>query len=170
MFAAVLDRTRRWAPFRSKHNQHNVCVVIVTDERGDDYVVVEDLARNCARRGVVVYCLGSVAPFAAEHGDRFFTPPDGRRFRIRIDRGPESVILESLPLFLPRGMPDERRLISSGFGPYGLCRLCVETGGEFLIVEDEWPHVYEPGGKQCVFCLMSFCPLERTSMRTPLDN
>jgi len=115
-------------------------LVIVTDEAGDDWLMVDQLVEQPRRYGTAIYAIGVPAPFGrlaaldpsveavggVEHGE---SPADWRP----ILQGPESRALERLALKLP-GYGEDLELIDSGFGPFGLEWLCRSSGGAFLAV------------------------------------
>ena len=118
----------------------NMMVVIVTDERGDDYMMLEDVVRNCTREGVKVYCVGNTSVFGREHGlvHMKWKSADGEAFEgdLEADMGPETMMAEGLQLpFWNSGAGNLSRM-SSGYGPYTLSRLCTETGGVFFVADD----------------------------------
>lgn len=135
-FTAVGQVVNKWKRFRSARNKHNCMVVLVTDERGDDFVQLETVAAMCSKTGFRVYCIGNSSPFGREKGYVRWTYSDGFEQDIPVDQGPESVRMEvlDLPFWGARGVDSGR--ISSGLGPYALTRLCAETGGLYLIAQD----------------------------------
>jgi hypothetical protein len=50
-----------------------------------------------------------------------------------VHQGPESLMLERVPIRMP-GVDEREEPIASGFGPFGLSRLCYETGGIYFAV------------------------------------
>jgi hypothetical protein len=131
---AIARRFRyEWKP----HLDKNRIVVIVTDERGDDFQIVETVVSTCARLGLRIFCLGNASPFGTEKGYVRYTYSDGFQVDVPIDLGPETVVLQRLnvPAFWGTSSTHAAR-ISSGFGPYALEFLCRKTGGRFLIYED----------------------------------
>lgn len=135
-FSAVGQIVNKWKKFRSARNKHNCMIVVVTDERGDDFEHLETVAAMCSKTGFRVYCIGNSSPFGREKGYVRWTYSDGFEQDIPVDQGPESVRMEvlDLPLWGARGVDSGR--ISSGLGPYALTRLCAETGGLYLIAQD----------------------------------
>jgi hypothetical protein len=139
VFAAAMSAGERFRSFRiGNKDRRRVMIVIVTDERGSDYRRVEDAIVKLRKLGMRVYCVGDDAVFAREEHLFPYVFPDGFHGYARTDRGPETAELEGvqLPFWAGRGRHLEE--ITSGFGPYSLCRLCAETGGLFLI-SDELP-------------------------------
>lgn len=135
-FTAVGQVVNKWKRFRSARDKHNCMIVLVTDERGDDFKQLETVASMCSKTGFRVYCIGNSSPFGREKGYVRWTYSDGFEQDIPVDQGPESVRMEvlDLPFWGARGVDSGR--ISSGLGPYALTRLCAETGGLYLIAQD----------------------------------
>ena len=134
VFAAVESVTKRWLSF-GKELQHNVMIVVVTDERGDDISNVEHSIAMVRRNGIRVYCVGSESAFGRQQTTVRWEYEDGASDDLPVDRGPETLALERLQL--PFWGPTSRYIdqLPSGFGPYALTRLCTETGGMYLIAE-----------------------------------
>lgn len=135
-FSAVGQVVNKWKKYRSAKNKHNCMIVLVTDERGDDFQHLESVAALCSKIGFRVHCIGNSSPFGREKGYVRWTYSDGFEQDIPVDQGPESVRMEvlDLPFWGSRGVDSGR--ISSGLGPYALTRLCAETGGMYLIAQD----------------------------------
>lgn len=136
-FTAVGQIVNKWGKkFRTSRNKHNCMIVLVTDERGDDYQHLESVAAMCSKTGFRVYCIGNSSPFGREKGYVRYKYSDGYEVDVPVDQGPESVRMEvlDLPYWGARGIDSGR--ISSGLGPYALTRLCAETGGLYLIAQD----------------------------------
>jgi hypothetical protein len=111
-------------------------IVIATDERGDDAQMVDTVASLCAKMGTRVFCLGKASPFGVERGFVRWTYSDGFEQDIPVDSGPETITSQVLNTPWLGGPRLNLSRVSSGFGPYALCKLCQETGGRFLIAED----------------------------------
>ena len=135
-FTAVGQVVNKWKRFRSARDKHNCMIVLVTDERGDDFALLETVAAMCSKTGFRVYCIGNSSPFGREKGYVTYKYSDGYEVDVPVDQGPESVQMEvlDLPFWGARGVDSGR--ISSGLGPYALTRLCAETGGLYLIAQD----------------------------------
>jgi hypothetical protein len=137
-FTAVGQVVNKWMKkFRfTARNKHNCMIVLVTDERGDDFEHLETVAAMCSKTGFRVYCIGNSSPFGREKGYVRYKYSDGYEVDVPVDQGPESVRMEvlDLPYWGARGVDSGR--ISSGLGPYALTRLCAETGGLYLIAQD----------------------------------
>ncbi|HEX6985905.1 MAG TPA: VWA domain-containing protein [Planctomycetaceae bacterium] len=130
---AVDGVTGRFLAHRTRQRR-NMMVVVVTDERGDDFGELESVIGRLKRYGIKVYCVGNAAPLGQVHEYVPWTYEDGFVEMLPVDRGPEAAFPELLALpFWGRGGPP---VLSSGFGPYGLTRLTAETGGLYLLAEE----------------------------------
>ncbi len=138
VFTALNVALRTYLP-EKRRMRANMMMILVTDERGDDYQMLEDTVRKCTREGVKVYCIGNTSVFGREKGYiRTKWESDGETFEkdLPADMGPETVAAEGLQL--PFWTASARGLdrMSSGYGPYTLSRVCAETGGVFFVAED----------------------------------
>lgn len=141
VFSAVELAADRYATLRKNRAgngpQRNVLLVVVTDERGDDIDRLEPATTICRRWGMPVYVIGVPAPFGREHTFVKYVDPDPKYDQsaqwAQVDQGPESIMPESVSVGFSANFQDEP-VIDSGFGPYGLTRLCYETGGIYFTV------------------------------------
>jgi len=136
VFAAVRTVASKWLTHRTKLRR-NVMIIIVTDERGDDYLRVEETVHNLAKFGIRVYCVGNASLFGREKDYVLWEYADGFKEELPVDRGPETVRAERLRLPFWGGT-NSRKLqrMSAGYGPYALTRLCMETGGVFFVADE----------------------------------
>ncbi|MFY9252115.1 MAG: VWA domain-containing protein [Fuerstiella sp.] len=139
VFTAIQATLKNFLPAKRKLRA-NMMLILVTDERGDDYAMLEDVVRNCTREGVKAYCIGNTSVFGREEGYvRVQWEADGEKYdeELPADMGPETVRAEGLQL--PFWTASARGLdrMSAGFGPYTLSRLCTETGGVFFVAQDQ---------------------------------
>lgn len=149
VFTAVNDVLRKWkvrlTSFRNAAKErHNVMMVIVTDERGNDFagkstknfMFLDNVIRDVRRNNIRVFCVGNAAVFGREKSRISFKDDKGYQWEnCIVDQGPETVRAERLQLrFWGRTNRDLDRL-SANYGPFALTRLCAETGGLFLITE-----------------------------------
>ena len=145
VFAAINLAIKQYSPVRKKMRA-NMMLIIVTDERGDDYggdsySVLEETVRKLTREGIRVYVIGNSSPFGRQKGyvRVKWKAADGTEFDEDIpdaDQGPETPLAEGLQLpFWTAGAQQLDRM-SAGYGPYTLSRLCSETGGIFFIADD----------------------------------
>jgi hypothetical protein len=136
VFTAALAAGERFRSFRiGTKERRRVMIVVVTDERGSDTDRLETAIVKLRRMGMRVYCVGDDAVFGRERHYFPYVFSDGFHGFAYTNRGPETADLEGvqLPFWGGRGRLQE---LTSGFGPYALCRLCAETGGLFLISEE----------------------------------
>ena len=139
VFTAVEKTVAKYRDYRSREHR-NCLLVIVTDERGDDFGVngekLDQVIQATSAAGFKVYCVGNAAPFGQEKGYVRWTYDDGDSEELPVDQGPETVAPEhvNLPFWGVAGGDLVR--MTAGLGPYALTRLCAETQGVYLIVED----------------------------------
>jgi hypothetical protein len=137
VFAAVHDAARKFHTHRVSEPRRNVMLIVFTDEAGDDIQRLDPAVAVCRKYEMPVYVVGVPAPFGREESMVKYVDPDPNYDQspqeAPVHQGPESVMAEHLRLhFSGSGNRDEP--IDSGFGPYGLTRLCVETGGIYFAV------------------------------------
>ncbi len=145
VFTAVLEGIRKYKNFGKGKGKYNKMVIIITDERGDDAGVKDnpnagmgrlELAISEAKKSQFrVNCVGTAAVFGQEKGYVEYTYEDGEKESLPVDQGPETYYPElvQLPMWSGNRMFDR---VSSSFGPYALTRLCAETSGIYLIMDD----------------------------------
>jgi hypothetical protein len=123
---------------KDRDKKRSILVFIITDEKGDDAdKYLEDTIQLCRRQGIKVYTVGNAALFGREKGYVAWKYPDGSVEDLEVDAGPETVEPEALAMgFWGARGPDLSRM-SSGYGPYALTRLCKETGGQYLIAQED---------------------------------
>ena len=146
VFAAMDEALKTFTPFKRKMKA-NMMIIIVTDERGDDYQALESIVKRCTRDGIKVYCIGNASIFGRQQGFvRYKWEFDGEKFEedIPVDQGPETPMAEGLDLPFWTNTPSDLTRMSSGYGPYTLSRLTAETGGLFLIADDAVGDKWDP--------------------------
>jgi hypothetical protein len=134
-FGTVADIVRKWGHYKDpKGNLSRTMVIVVTDERGDDEMRVEEAIEVATRAKVPVYVLGSAALFGRAEGFIDYTDPKTGyvHHHLRVDQGPESAMIEQIKLPFWYGGPQYDEL-DSGFGPYALARLAGATGGIYFV-------------------------------------
>ncbi|MCA9016698.1 MAG: VWA domain-containing protein, partial [Planctomycetaceae bacterium] len=135
VFGAVGMVSKRWLSYK-KQGRRNMMVIIVTDEAGSDAEAsLEDTILFTKRNGIKCYVVGNASPFGRKEVMTTFEV-DGYKVPAIAETGPETVMPEriKLPFW---GQDDYKfRQLSSGYGPYGLTRLCAETNGIYFITED----------------------------------
>ncbi len=133
VFAAVRNVTHKWKSYRTAMRR-KMMIILVTDERGDDFAIMEDVIKTTRDLGIKVYCVGNAAPFGREKGYVNWRYEDGSTEDIPVDAGPETVAAERLDLaFWGSTGPKNMDRMSAGMGPWAMTRLCAETGGVYLI-------------------------------------
>ncbi len=141
VFTAIESAAKEYKPLRRNVGpngpKRNVLFVVVTDEKGDDYGRLETSIDSCRKLGIPVYVVGVPAPFGREHTLVKYVDPDPQYDQspqwAQVDQGPETFLPERIQLSFT-GNFEEEPVIDSGFGPYGLTRLCYETGGIYFTV------------------------------------
>jgi hypothetical protein len=136
VFAAVNQLVQKFKGERAK--KRSVLIFIVTDEKGDDAEKhLDEAIINCRKQGIRVYTVGNAALFGREKGYVTWKYPEGGTEDIEVDAGPETVEPEALALAFWGGNGPDLSRMSSGYGPYALTRLCKESGGQYLIAQED---------------------------------
>jgi len=152
VFAAINQALKVYGPHRKK-TRANMILIIVTDERGDDfgenYTALEETVKKLTRDGIRVFCIGNTSPFGRQKGFVHvkWKGADGEDYEEDIgdaDQGPESPLPEGLQLPFWTANAQGLERMSSGYGPYTLSRLCAETGGIFFIADDTSVKQWDP--------------------------
>lgn len=122
---------------RTKEPERNVMIVVVSDEAGDDQNGLDPTVNFCRKLEIPVYVVGVPAPFGRAETLVKWVDPDPQYDQTpqwgRVSQGPESLAPERIKLSFS-GEPEDAAPIDSGFGPFALTRLCVETGGVYFTV------------------------------------
>lgn len=135
VFAAVTTVSKRWLSYKKK-GRRNMMVIVVTDEAGTDAEKnLEETILLTKRNGIKCYVVGDAAPFGQREVTRMF-PIDGVDVPAVSETGPETVAPERIKLPFWGQSSNDIRELSSGYGPYGLTRLCAETNGIYFITQD----------------------------------
>ncbi len=143
-FAAVLKAARHFLPFRTEMRR-DVMIVIVTDEEGSDPDNLEQAIVLCKKYGMRCYCVGDSAPFGRKNVEVPFQMEDGEKVIGVMQKGPESKYAELVRLGFWGTNSHDLDDMSSGFGPYGLTRLCTETNGLYFITDNgRGHHQFDP--------------------------
>jgi hypothetical protein len=110
-------------------------IVLFTDEIGDDSEWLDKAAISCRKKGTSVYAVGSPSPFGKSKAQFKYVDPDinydQKERWVEIIQGPETLHQMILDL---RTLPIDDEVLDSGYGPFGLCSLCSETGGIYFSV------------------------------------
>jgi len=110
-------------------------VIVFTDEVGDD-VQYLDVVSNVARsKASMVYVVGNPAPFGKNTAQFKFVEFDPKYDQtekwVEINQGPESLYDMVLDI---NSLPIDKETLDSGFGPFALSKLCLDTGGLYFSV------------------------------------
>lgn len=136
VFQAVRAAADRHRAYHARDGR-NVMIVVFTDEAGDDVANLERTIDLCRRQQMPVYVVGAPAPFGRQDVYFKWVDPDPNFDQspqwLPVHQGPESLLPERLQLRFA-GLDNLDDPIDSGFGPYGLTRLCYETGGLYFAV------------------------------------
>ncbi|MEN1678919.1 MAG: vWA domain-containing protein [Planctomycetota bacterium] len=140
VFRAVGSLVEKFKSYRLRSPRRNLMVVVFTDEAGDDIHSLKPAVQLCRKMQTPVYVVGVPAPFGRKTSVVKYVDPnpefDQTPQDAPVDTGPESLMPERVKLgFLGGGPQDET--LDSGFGPYGLTRLCYETGGTYFAVHPD---------------------------------
>lgn len=137
VFSAIYHAARKYRQYRMSSPRRNVMLVVFTDEAGDDMDRLDQAVTLCHRCQIPVYVVGVPAPFGREVSMVKYVDPNPNFNQqpqwAPVHQGPESYKPERLRLHFP-GDALKDPSMDSGFGPYGLARLCVETGGIYFSV------------------------------------
>jgi hypothetical protein len=132
IFGAVRRICEEYRSYQVQQRRQ-LMIVVLTDEKGDDAVALDDAINICKRNKVPVYVMGPMAPFGRDRIMVDWTDKQtGEKFPVPAARGPESIEIEHLALPF-WGAGDQFSLFGSGFGPYALTRLVRETGGLYFV-------------------------------------
>ncbi|HEV3418367.1 MAG TPA: hypothetical protein VG056_16200 [Pirellulales bacterium] len=129
-FAAVSKAAELYLLYRNKG--YEVIFVIAADENGRDWEQLDEVIPKLNRVAVSVYGIGAAVPFGRPAGEPADKTPS------------ESFALERIDLAYP-GRQAEIDLTDSGYGPFGLERLCRKTQGRFFRLR---PSSASPGWKR----------------------
>jgi hypothetical protein len=132
IFSAVRRICEEYRTYQVQQRRQ-LMIVVLTDEKGDDAVALDDAINICKRNRVPVYVMGPMAPFGRDKIMVDWTDKQtGEKFPVPTERGPESIEIEHLALPF-WGVGNQFSLFGSGFGPYALTRLVRETGGLYFV-------------------------------------
>lgn len=110
-------------------------IVAFTDEVGDDFNLLDKTVVEARRKGTRVYVVGPPAPFGLSSIQFKYVDPDPKFDQnekwVEINQGPETLFKMTLDL---HSLPIDESGLDSGFGPYALSKICVDTGGIYFAV------------------------------------
>lgn len=110
-------------------------IVVFTDEVGDDTGLLDVVSNAVRSKATMVYVVGNPSPFGKSTTQFRFVEFDPKYETnekwVEIQQGPET--LHNMILNI-KSLPIDDETLDSGFGPYALSRLCLETGGIYFSV------------------------------------
>lgn len=110
-------------------------IIVFTDEVGDDIQNLELVSNLCRRNAVSVYAVAPPAPFGKSVVEFKYVDPDPKFNQeprwVQIQQGPDGLFPTVLNL---QSLPIDNEAIDSGFGSFGLSKLCADTGGIYFSV------------------------------------
>jgi hypothetical protein len=110
-------------------------IVVFTDEIGDDINLLDKTVVEARRKGTRIYVVGPPAPFGLSSIEFKYVDPDPKFDQnerwVEINQGPETLFKMTLDL---HSLPIDESGLDSGFGPYALSKICVDTGGIYFAV------------------------------------
>lgn len=130
VFAAVRDTALRYRRYQLA-GQRMLMMIVVTDETGDDAAMVDETTALLTRNRVPVYVLGPMATFGVN--EVFVAAQDlttKEWFNVPINRGPAARRDEVARV------PFNSSPYASGFGPFALSQIALETGGIYFVFDD----------------------------------
>jgi len=138
VFGAVNAVSKRWLSYK-RQGRRNMMVIVVTDEAGSDaQQKLEETILLTKRNGIKCYVVGNAAPFGQREViiRNFEIEPGLTVDRAVLETGPETVMPERVKMPFWGQNSSNIRQLSSGYGPYGLTRLCAETNGIYFITQE----------------------------------
>lgn len=110
-------------------------IVVFTDEIGDDVQYLDYVSDLAKSKGTMIYVVGSPAPFGKSTTQFRFVEFDPKYDQtekwVEIQQGPESLHDVILDI---NSLPIDKETLDSGFGPFALSKLCMDTGGLYFSV------------------------------------
>jgi len=110
-------------------------VVVFTDEVGDDVQLLDSVSDFARRNGTMIYVVGNPAPFGKTTTQFKFVEFDPKYDQtekwVEIKQGPESLYDMILDI---HSLPIDDETLDSGFGPFALSKLCLDSGGLYFSV------------------------------------
>ncbi len=132
-FGAISATIKRYRVLRTQEPRRNIMIFLLTDEVGNDEDQLDETVSTARSLEIPIYCVGVPAPFGRKNVSVKYVDPDPKYDQSpqwpEVRQGPESFLPELVQIGDQRDDP-----IDSGFGPYALTRLCVETGGMYMAI------------------------------------
>ena len=133
-FTAIRAAAERLSATR-RVGRSNGMIVVFTDEVGDDQSLADQVATICRRLSVSVCVVGVPAPFGQRFIEMKYVEFDPTYASVEdwavVEQGPETLFPEAIQIS-ENSLSNEA--IDSGFGPFGLSKLCYQTGGVYIAV------------------------------------
>ena len=143
-FTAVRKVADHFLEQRTKMHR-DVMIIVVTDEEASDPDNLEQAIVKCKTYGMRCYCVGDSAPFGRKNVEAPFEMENGETVIGVMTKGPESKYAELVQLGFWGTNSYDLDDMSSGFGPYGLTRLCAETNGLYFVTDNgRGQHKFDP--------------------------
>ena len=141
VFQAVYTAAKEHKKYTFGPDRRNVMLVLFTDEAGDDSEEMLDRAVDlCQEHRMRVFVVGIPAPFGRREVEVKWIDPNPQYDQspqwAPVTHGPESLHPERLKLAFP-GQQRWEEPLDSGFGPFALTRLAVETNGKYFCVHPQ---------------------------------
>lgn len=133
MCQSIIAAVREYRTLAAKQKRKLV-VIVVSDESGDDGLMVEDALNQAKQAEAPIYVLGREAVFGYPFARIRWEDQYGLPHWLDIRRGPETAAPEALQW---DGLRRRHDSFSSGFGPYEQVRLAKESGGIFFMLPSE---------------------------------
>jgi hypothetical protein len=117
------------------YKNHRNMIIVFTDEVGDDVNLLDKVSSEARKKATTIYVVGPPAPFGLDKIQFKYVDPDPKYDQnekwVEISQGPETPFKMTLDLHT---LDIDKVGIDSGFGPYGLSKLCMDTGGIYFAV------------------------------------
>lgn len=121
-----------------RYKDHRSLIIVFTDEAGDDIDMLDKAITSCRKYGTIVHVVGSPAPFGKTKAQFRFVEFDPKYESfdrwVEINQGPETLYPTILDI---RSVPEDNLVLDSGFGPFALSSLCLNTGGIYFSVHSD---------------------------------
>ena len=144
VFTTVFQSAKKYKDYATGPDRRNVMFVLFTDEAGDDAAVMQDgmtmldaAVEQCRKSQIRVFVVGAPSPFGRQQVEVKWVDPDPDYDQTpqwtMVRQGAESFLPERLKLAFS-GQRRQEESLDSGFGPFALTRLAVETGGIYFSI------------------------------------
>lgn len=129
-FNAIGQVCKKYTKYGSR-----LMIIVFTDEVGDDINLLDAVSALCINKVCPVYVVGSPSPFGKSTTQFKFVEfdPEYRQEErwVQIQQGPESLYDLILDI---KTLPIDDETLDSGFGPFALSKLCLDTSGIYFSV------------------------------------